>query len=151
MRDGTHANRTVRDVTKVGQQELWFEPGDDFIYVIQNGIVNAAEATEVTAIWDKYRKQNGGVCFVLADHRNATGVTAEARSIFVHSEAVRSGFHLAAYGQPFVLRAIGNLVVKGMQMAAQTSVAYAAVADKDTAYAWLRAQKAAHIARSAPA
>ncbi|HVJ92663.1 MAG TPA: hypothetical protein VM580_22840, partial [Labilithrix sp.] len=105
---------------QIGPHTLWFEPDNDFIVVVQVGKLDAAHASELTSfVRERAALKGRAPMYMLADHRQATGITSEARKVFStpSSDLPSFEFNVATFGASFAMRTVVNLLFKATKLA----------------------------------
>ena len=148
MTDTNSSERaTMTETPKAFKHEWRYEPDTGFIYTAINGTMDEADALEFIAHYDKDIPP-GEPCFMIADDRRATNMTAGARKAFAKLWKP-ADVYLAAFGPSFAYRAVLNLCLKGMPLVMPQFTGIV-VADEAAARAWLHEKKRAHYARKGP-
>jgi len=138
----------VTETAKTFKHEWRHEPDTGFIFTAIIGTMDEADALEFIARYDKDIPP-GEPCFMIADDRRATNMTAGARRAF--AKLWKPGdVYLAAFGPSFAYRAVLNLFLKGMPFI-MPQFTGTVVADEADARVWLHEKKRAYYARKAKA
>ena len=99
----------MNESTKMGPHEVRFEADTGFIFVIQDGVLDAGEATLLSKAVKTYGDRSPGEpVFVLADGRKSTGVSREARQVVATGESSLDEAFVALFGTPLAIRVIST-------------------------------------------
>ncbi|HVJ88953.1 MAG TPA: hypothetical protein VM580_04055 [Labilithrix sp.] len=135
----------AKDKTRIGDHEIWFEPDTGFVFFVHNGVINLADAHGLVAYLIK--KSAGEPIFFLANSRNATGFTPEARKVLATSELIPVGVSVSSYGAPLVIRVVVTLLEKATAVVPGAKVVAYATSEETAARAWLTERRQAYLRR----
>ena len=133
----------MSDRVKIGTHEVWREPDTGFIGIAHNGLLDGKDAEALIKVLLEYTSQlpPGEASFILADHRNATGMTGEARKVFTSSGTTSDTSYLAIYGMSFAFGIVFKLLMKAFALVSPIKLVASAVTDEAEARVWLTEQQ----------
>ncbi|HVJ94191.1 MAG TPA: hypothetical protein VM580_30595 [Labilithrix sp.] len=135
--------------TQVGTHAIWTEDEEGLICLLQSGLAVEAHAVKLTEVLAAHAVTMvpGEPYFILADWREATGVTKDARKAIATAEIRREDIYLAAFGASFAFRVVANLVFSAINLLSSSRVVVTFKATESESREWLREQRRAYFAR----
>ena len=123
--------------------------GRVLIRLVQNGLCVEDDAIKLTDILQAHAETTvpGEPDFFLADWREATGVTNEARKVLATRDVRRDDIFIVAFGASFGFRVVANLIFSAIGLLSSTKVVASFKSTEPEARAWLVEKKAAYFAR----
>jgi len=131
----------------IGPHEIWFEAETGFVVIVQCGRVEEEHAQELAETFAAYRRNaQGEPAFILSDSRRATGVSSEARRIFM-KDSRWNDFegYLVVIGASFLMRTLSNMLFKAAEVSSRSKLTAICVATEEEGRAWLSEQQRAYF------
>ncbi|HVJ92619.1 MAG TPA: hypothetical protein VM580_22615 [Labilithrix sp.] len=135
--------------TKIGEHEMWFEPDAGILHLVTCGMLNGEEATKLSELVVAFRSDLDPQepTFILVDNRKSTGITKDGRLAMAESSnSLTAPSVTAVFGGSFALRALVNLIFKGIALTSDKTLLHYA-ADEAAARAWLSERQRSYRAR----
>lgn len=120
-------------------QTVWLE-APDIICIRGHGEISADDMTEVAAFYDKHIR-SWPRAFVLADQREQTGMSAEARKASAKLFDWVPFRGTVFYGGSFAMRTVGQMIMTITNALRQLDNPVKFVKTEDEARAWIEARR----------